>query len=626
MLSKGSPFKFLDAYQREDKDIFFGRETEVETLYRMTYHTNLILLYGMSGTGKTSIINCGLANSFDSSDWFEIYIRRQENINDALVRELRAKDLSKSFEKDYTVPQMVESLYKDFLRPVYLIFDQFEELFILGSDEEQEELAVFFKALLAADLPCKIIISMREEYLARLSLFEKIVPRIFDKRLRIEPMTRANAKRVILQTAQNPRFNIQLCYDSIADDIIDNVTQGTGWVQLAYLQVFLDKMYRLAAADDPDNIVFDEDLVKRVGGIEDVLGDFLEEQLDVFGQEVDRRDMGIRWLKVFVSDKGTKIPVKFKEILELMPEMSEARVVIYLEFFVNRRIIRPLENEQYELSHDSLASKIFDKRPKGISMPRELPEYPLPDNPFVGFEPYTKEKAALFFGRKKEIQELFDKVVNELSSRTTLVIGPMGVGKTSFIRAGLWPRLEPLMKVQYLRVSREFIDSTLVQNMLNFEPQAGDVPILLRIAFQWEDEMPDQTDRKVIILDQFEEFYIWVQEPSRLLHLSLHIAYLLDARRNTDLILVVRDEFFSQLQDLEVFVPNILEEQIRIRHVDKKTAAHIILKSAEKADLLIKEEKIIEKILQNVSEEDGKVNLTYLQLYMDRLYKAAQDQ
>ena len=47
-----SPFKFLDAYEKKDKDIFFGREEEVEVLYQMTYHTNLILVYGMSGYRK----------------------------------------------------------------------------------------------------------------------------------------------------------------------------------------------------------------------------------------------------------------------------------------------------------------------------------------------------------------------------------------------------------------------------------------------------------------------------------------------------------------------------------------------------------------------------------------------
>ena len=201
---KQSPFKFLDAYEKQDKDIFFGRETEVDALYQMTYQTNLMLVYGMSGTGKTSLIQCGLANCFESSDWFAIPIRRQENINSALVRELRSKDAEESFEADFTLPQMVHSLYLDYLRPIYLIFDQFEELYILGSEEEQETFIQAMHDLLSADLPCKVVIAIREEYLAHLSNFERRVPRLFDKRLRVEPMTRANARRVIIETARNP--------------------------------------------------------------------------------------------------------------------------------------------------------------------------------------------------------------------------------------------------------------------------------------------------------------------------------------------------------------------------------------------------------------------------------------
>ena len=47
-----SPFKFLDAYTIEDKDVFFGREKETEALYEMVFETKMLLLYGMSGTGK----------------------------------------------------------------------------------------------------------------------------------------------------------------------------------------------------------------------------------------------------------------------------------------------------------------------------------------------------------------------------------------------------------------------------------------------------------------------------------------------------------------------------------------------------------------------------------------------
>ena len=68
-----SPFKFLEAYGKEDVDIFFGREEETEMLYKMSFQTNLMLVYGMSGTGKTSLIKCGLANRIDESDWYEIW-------------------------------------------------------------------------------------------------------------------------------------------------------------------------------------------------------------------------------------------------------------------------------------------------------------------------------------------------------------------------------------------------------------------------------------------------------------------------------------------------------------------------------------------------------------------------
>ena len=52
MTNVKSPFKFLDPYTLEDKELFFGRETEIDTLHDLVYETNLILIYGPSGTGK----------------------------------------------------------------------------------------------------------------------------------------------------------------------------------------------------------------------------------------------------------------------------------------------------------------------------------------------------------------------------------------------------------------------------------------------------------------------------------------------------------------------------------------------------------------------------------------------
>lgn len=90
-----SPFKFLDAYGKEDKDIFFGRDDEVEQLYELVFQSNLTLVYGQSGTGKTSLVQCGLANRFAQSDWFNVYIRRNEDINQSMLAILQNYQVKK---------------------------------------------------------------------------------------------------------------------------------------------------------------------------------------------------------------------------------------------------------------------------------------------------------------------------------------------------------------------------------------------------------------------------------------------------------------------------------------------------------------------------------------------------
>ncbi len=616
-----SPFKFLDAYQREDRDIFFGRDEEIDSLYRMSFQSKLLLVYGMSGTGKTSLIQCGLANCFDTSDWFEIFIRRKGDINASLVRELKARDHNEAFEEDFEVLDMIKSLYLDYLRPIYLIFDQFEEVFILGSEEEKKKFVDTVGELVQSDLPCKILIVVREEYLGPLTDFEKYLPKLFEKRLRVEPMDRTNAKKVILGTASSNKFNIQLADEGVADMVIDQVTEGFGRVQLPYLQVFLDKMYRKASQERNNGVVFDRQLVREVGRIDDVLNNFLDEQIERFVEQVDTEENALKFLKQFVSEKATKITVARHEIIERLPELGETRINQFIDFFVNRRILRPLDNDQYELAHDSLAGKIFRTPTIGVSMPNELPEADLPNKPYVRFEPYTEEMARLFFGRSEEAKELFQKVVNETQIRTTLVFGPLGVGKTSLIRAGFIPRVQQLFPVQCVRMSKEWLARPEVQELLGAAPEPGQAPKFSRQVFTEINEAFHRDERRILILDQFEELFIWEDNPARERNFFYHLGEMLRSPLNCDLIIVVRDEFFSQLQELEAVIPGILNEQMRVKHIDREAATEIILQTAHHAGLEIDDHRVIDRIIESVSDEEGHINLTYLQLYMDRLYE-----
>lgn len=199
-----SPFKFLDAYTLKDKPFFFGRKEEIDALYEMVFQTPLLLIYGLSGTGKTSLIQCGLASRFDGPDWFPLFIRRQNNINDSLRKVLT--QAAKGEWKGSTTHNL-NWIYQYYLRPTYLIFDQLEELFILGTVEEQKAFIQHIQTILNNRLPCKIIFVMREEYIGGLYEFEKKIPQLFDFRLRVERMNNLKVKTVMLESFK--KFNIQ---------------------------------------------------------------------------------------------------------------------------------------------------------------------------------------------------------------------------------------------------------------------------------------------------------------------------------------------------------------------------------------------------------------------------------
>ncbi|NJS15785.1 MAG: hypothetical protein HC788_15900, partial [Sphingopyxis sp.] len=87
---------------------------------------------------------------------------------------------------------------------------------------------------------------MREEYLARLHQYEKLVPSLFAKRLRVEAMSMANVEAVIMGTTAVHGISLENGA-ATAQAIITNLDDVRVGVQLAYLQVYLDKLYRLAS-------------------------------------------------------------------------------------------------------------------------------------------------------------------------------------------------------------------------------------------------------------------------------------------------------------------------------------------------------------------------------------------
>ncbi|MBN2893359.1 MAG: ATP-binding protein [Bacteroidales bacterium] len=103
------PFKFLDSYTKDDKEIFFGRDDETNQLYDMLKQSDIVMLYGASGTGKTSLIQCGLSKKINDYDWLPFYIRRGTNINESIQKSLQ-KFIP---ENEESVSDLLDELFDD---------------------------------------------------------------------------------------------------------------------------------------------------------------------------------------------------------------------------------------------------------------------------------------------------------------------------------------------------------------------------------------------------------------------------------------------------------------------------------------------------------------------------------
>lgn len=338
-----SPFKFLDAYRKEDAKAFFGRESEVRELFERIYLSNIILLYGASGTGKSSLIRCGLANQFEDTDWLPIFVRRNGQMLSALHKALQRKALT-DMGPELGLEDKIRSLYLDYFQPIYLIFDQFEEIFIQGDHAEQEAFFQAMARLLRTSDRCKIIISMREEYLAHMSDFEMVIPNLFANRQRLEPMSRMQLRRVI--QGNTGLFGIDLQEGvQTADLIIDQLRNERGEVELPYLQIYLDRLYQQAIKRKEQGngeLVFTSEGVRQARGLKDVLSDFLTEQMGALEEELEAeglRQKGLPLAVLFSLVTGERTR-KAERVATIRNDMAHRLKVdpIYVDYCIQRLI------------------------------------------------------------------------------------------------------------------------------------------------------------------------------------------------------------------------------------------------------------------------------------------------
>jgi hypothetical protein len=179
------PYKFLDFYEAKDAAIFFGRRKETQILSSLIHAHRLVLLHGASGVGKTSLLLAGVVPRLENADprYEMVCVRALEDpvlvIRRAVQRRLPDADLP----KEGPVVDLLNAATTALDGPLVVVLDQFEEFFIRLSPQFREAFIAELGALYdARDVPVKVVLSLREDWLAAISEIEERIPEVFRTR------------------------------------------------------------------------------------------------------------------------------------------------------------------------------------------------------------------------------------------------------------------------------------------------------------------------------------------------------------------------------------------------------------------------------------------------------------
>ena len=231
------PWIGLASFTEGDRSFFAGRGDEIEDLLRLVRRDTLTLLYGVSGLGKTSLVQAGLFPAVREENVLPVPIRLDylegalplphQIFNAIAVAAMDARVEAPRPRPDETLWEYFHregnhfwSARNDLVTP-FLAFDQFEEFFTLGRETPERmarangfivELADLVEnrppAVLRDDpsrakefnfksAPLKVLLAMREDYLADLDRIRSHFRALGQNRLRLLPMAERQARQVI---------------------------------------------------------------------------------------------------------------------------------------------------------------------------------------------------------------------------------------------------------------------------------------------------------------------------------------------------------------------------------------------------------------------------------------------
>jgi CHASE2 domain-containing sensor protein len=396
---RSSPYQGLVPYSEADQEWFFGREEWGEIVVDNLRAYRVSVLYGESGVGKSSLLRASVLPQLHAesrrnlaeahtpgavavvfAEWSlaDPLSALKEAIRKA-VAEL-APDLGDK-PPEGPLAEVLAGWSERLHGTLFVVLDQFEELFLYHSGAEtgfafEEELAT---ALRRRDNAANVLISIREDTLAKVDRLQSRVPGLLDNLFRLDHLDTKGARQAIerplkrwnglhrTEVAIEPTLVEEVLAQVEAGRLLISGSGGAGRVQVAggptrieapYLQLVLSRIwYEESAAGSR---ILRLETLERLGGAEKIVRTHLDQVLATLSW----RDRGVaaRVFRYLVTPSGTKIAHRPRDLAEYA-DVDEKRLMQVLAALAGEaRILRPVADGAYEIYHDVLTAAVLDWR------------------------------------------------------------------------------------------------------------------------------------------------------------------------------------------------------------------------------------------------------------------------
>lgn len=268
------------------------------------------------------------------------------------------------------------------------------------------------------------------------------------------------------------------------------------------------------------------------------------------------------------------------------------------------------------------AADVLDVLEVALSPYRELAPT---ESPFRGLLPFEERHAQVFFGREAEIEELVERLRNE---PIIPVVGASGVGKSSFIHAGVVPRLKaqtawtvlslrpgrtPLKALAQALAARPGPDRGVDEEEL--AQRIAATPSLL--ALRLSSLAAATRSRVLLVIDQLEEVFTNVEDSQERQQFLEAVARAADnASEPVRVLLTVRDDFLGRIGRFDRLFVLLPPDQAALRRT--------ITRPLEQVGYGFEPPELVETILSEIDASPGELPL--LQFALRQLWEGRDEQ